>query len=166
MDNNMNFGDGVLDEAKTNVNNRAKGLIKIAIDAVFDYLEGKVKDLPEIIEQLRNSPETEQKIAVLWSEQLSEEGLVPKSYNGLSDKLLISNFRQEGYLDGLYAGYVLAMMALVDNDASKDIILAARDYIRPNLIGHHYDDRDEFIGQYKDEKYSWIDKTNEPLSGI
>ncbi|ARP49666.1 hypothetical protein B6259_01400 [Ruminococcaceae bacterium CPB6] len=159
MDNNVDFGDGVLDEAKADVNNRAKGLVKIAIDAVFDYLEGKVKDLPEIIKQLRNNPETEQKIAALWSEQLSEEGFVPKRYNGLPDNLLISNFRQDGYLDGLYAGYVLAMMALADNDASKDIILATRDYIRRNLIGHHYDDRDEFIGQYKDEKYSWIDKT-------
>lgn len=166
MDNNVNFGDGVLDGAKADINNRAKRLVKIAIDAVFDYLEGKVKDLPETIKQLRNSPETEQKIAALWSEHLSEEGLVPKGYNGLPDNLLISNFHQEGYLDGLYAGYVLAMMALADNDAPKDIILAARDYIRPNLIGHHYDDRDEFIGQYKDEKYSWIDKTREPLSGI
>lgn len=166
MDNNVNLGDGVLDGAKADVNNRAKGLVKIAIDAVFDYLEGKVKDLPKIIEQLRNSPEAEQKIAALWSKHLSEEGLVPKGYNGLPDNLLISNFHQEGYLDGLYAGYVLAMMALADNDAPKDIILAAKDYIRPNLIGHHYDDRDEFIGQYKVEKYSWIDKTREPLSGI
>ena len=91
---------------------------------------------------------------------------MPKGYNNLQDNLLISNFHQEGYLDGLYAGYVLAMMALADNDAPKDIILAARDYIRPYLIGHHYDDRDEFISQYKDEKYSWIDKTREPLSGI
>jgi hypothetical protein len=166
MDNNVDFGDGVLDEAKADVNNRAKGLVKIAIDVVFDYLESKVKDLPEIIKRLRNSPEIEQKTATLWSKHLFEEGLVPKGFNGLPDNLLISNFHQKGYLDGLYAGYVLAMMALADSGASKDIILAARDYIRPNLLGHHYDDRDEFIGQYKDEKYSWIDKTREPLSGI
>ena len=166
MSNNVKFGDGVLDGAKADLNNRTKGLVKIAIDSVFDYLEGKVRDLPTIIEQLRNSPETAQKIAALWSEHLSDEGLVPKGYNGLPDNLLISNFHQEGYLDGLYAGYVLAMMALVDNDVPKDIILATRDYIRPNLIGHHYDSRDEFICQYKDEKYNWIDKTREPLSDI
>ena len=159
MDNNVHFGDGVLDEAKGDINSRAKELVKIAIDVVFDYLEGEVKDLPETIKRLHNSPETEQKIAELWSERLFEEGLVPKGYNSLPDNLLISNFHQEGYFDGLYAGYVLAMMALAENDAPKDIILAARDYIRPNLIGHHYDDRDEFIGQYKGEKYSWIDKT-------
>lgn len=159
MDNNKHFGDGVLDEAKADVNNRTRGLVKIAIDTVFDYLEGKVKDIPETIERLRNSPETEQRIAALWSEHLFEEGLVPKGYSGLADNLLISNFHQEGYLDGLYAGYILAMMALTDNDVPKDIILAARDYIRPNLIGRHYDEKDEIIDQYKNEKYRWIDKT-------
>ena len=41
----------------------------------------------------------------------------------------------------MYVGYILAMMALVDNGASKDTILAVRDYIRPNLMGHHFDDR-------------------------
>ena len=50
------------------------------------------------------------------------------------------------------------MMALVDNGASKDTILAVRDYIRPNLMGHHFGDRDEFISQYKNEKYSWVEK--------
>jgi hypothetical protein len=159
MDNNVHLGDGVLDAAKADVNSRTKELVKIVIDVVYDFLEGKVKDLPETIKRLRNNPETEQEIAVLWSEHLFKAGLVPKGYNGLPDNLLISNFHQEGYVDGLYAGYALAMMALTDNDAPKDIILAARDYIRPNLMGHRYDNRDEFIGQYKNEKYNWIDKT-------
>ena len=166
MDNDVHLGDGVLDKAKADVNNRAKGLAKIAIDTVFDYLEEKVKDLPDIIKRLRNNSETEQKIAAVWSERLFEEDFVPKGYAGLPDSLLISNFHQDGYLEGLYVGYVLAMMALVDNDASKDIILATRDCIRPNLIGHHYNDREEFTGRYKDEKYTWIDKTKEPSSGI
>lgn len=158
MNNNVHLGDGVLDEAKSDVNNRVKGLMKIVIDAVFDYLGGKIEDLPEKIELLRNSPEIEQKIATLWSEHLFEEGLVPKGYNGLPEHFLISNFHQDGYLDGLYTGYILAMMALVDNNISKDIIFSVSDYIRPNLIGHHYDDRDKYIDRYKDEKYSWIDK--------
>ncbi|WP_312443664.1 hypothetical protein [Lacrimispora sp.] len=75
--------------------------------------------------------------------------------------LLISNFHQEKYLAELYTRYILAMMALADNDTPKDIIFFARDYIRPNLIEHHYDDRDVFINRYKDEKYSWIDKGRE-----
>ena len=161
MNNNAHFGDGVFDEAKAVVNNRGKGLIKVTIDTVFDYLEDKAEDLPKIIEQLRNNPETEREIAALWSDHLVEKGLVPKGYNGLPDNLLISNFNQEGYLAGLYIGYILAMMALADNNAPKDLIYTVRDYIRPNLIRHHYNNRDEFINRYKDEKYSWINKTRE-----
>lgn len=158
MDNKVHLGDGVLDEAKTDINDRAKGLVKILIDIVFDYLDGKAKDIPQAIEQIRNNPKAEQEISALWSEHLFKEGLVPKGYNGLPDEILISNLHQTGYLDGMYIGYVLAMMALADNDVSEDIILAIRDYIRPNLIGHHYNNRDEFISQYKSEKYNWIDK--------
>ena len=95
----------------------------------------------------------------VWSEYLVAEGIIPKDYNGISDVLLISNLHQEGYLSGLHAGYLLAMMALVDNDAPKDTILAVRDIIRPNLIGHHYNNREEFTNQYQNERYSWIDKT-------
>lgn len=161
MDNNVHLGDGVLDEAKEDFNNKTKELVKIAMDVVFDSIGDKVKDFPEIIKQLRNNPANEKKVADLWSERLAEEGFVPSSYNGLSNGLLISNFHQEGYLDGLYVGYVLAMMSLVDNNVPKELIIAVRDYVRPNLVGHHYDNRDKFISQYKDEKYSWIDVSKE-----
>ena len=53
--------------------------------------------------------------------------------------------------------YVLAMMALADNGAEKDFILSIRDAMRPNLIGHHYDNRDEFYSKYKTEAYRWIE---------
>lgn len=158
MNNSVNFGDGVFDAAKASVNNRANGLTKIAIDIVFDYLECKIVNLPESIKQLCNNPETEREIVTLWSENLFKEGLVPKGYNGLPDSLVISNLHQEGYLDGLYIGYILAMMAMADNDASEDTILSTRDQIRPNLMGHHYDNRNEFIDRYKDAKYRWIEK--------
>ncbi len=158
LDKNVRFGDGVLDEAKAGVNSGAKELVNTAIDSLIKYLKGKVENLPETIERLLNSPEAEQEITALWSEHLFKEGLVPKGYSGLPDKLLISNFHQQGYIDGLYVGYVLAMMALADNNASKDIILAARDYIRPYLTRHHYDESDEIIDRYKNEKYSWINK--------
>lgn len=108
-----------------------------------------------VINHKKNGKE---KLAALWSEQLFKEGLVPKGYSGLPDKLLVANLHQDGYLNGMYVGYILAMMALVDNGTSKDTILAVRDYIRPNLMGHHFDDRDEFISQYKNEKYSWVEK--------
>ncbi len=158
MSDNVRLGDGVVDEAKAEANNRIKELVKMSVNMFFDYLESQMKDLPDTIKRLRSNPELEQKVEALWSEQLFEEGLVPKGYSGLPDKLLVTNLHQDGYLGGMYVGYILAMMALVDNGASKDTILAVRDYIRPNLMGHHFDDRDEFIGQYKNEKYSWVEK--------
>ena len=174
MGQNVHLGDGVLDEVKTHANSRMKDVGKSFIDDFFDWivdelkdgLKDNAKDWLERIKHLRNSPKTEQQVVALWSKYLFEEGLAPKAYMGLPDNLLISNFHQEGYLDGLYAGYVLAMMALVDNNISKDVILAVRDYIRPNLMGHHYDDREEFLSQYKDEKYCWIDRSRELSSDI
>ena len=104
------------------------------------------------------------KILTLWSNQLCERGLIPKGYNGLPDELLIANFRQEGYLDGLYAGYALAMMALVDNNAEKELIISVRDDIRPNLIGNHYNNRDDFYKRYKGETYSWIERAKKAIT--
>ena len=158
MSENVRLGGGVVDEAKAEANNRIKELVKMSVNMFFDYLESQMKDLPDTIKRLRSNPELEQKVEALWSEQLFEEGLVPKGYSGLPDKLLVTNLHQDGYLGGMYVGYILAMMALVDNGASKDTILAVRDYIRPNLMGHHFDDRDEFISQYKNEKYNWVEK--------
>lgn len=50
------------------------------------------------------------------------------------------------------------MMSLVDNDAPEELVIAVRDDVRPNLIGHSYKDRDEFYSRYKTDKYSWVDK--------
>ena len=73
MSENVRLGDGVVDEAKTEANNRIKELVKIAVNMFFDDLEGRVKDLPETIKRLRNNPDIEQKLAALWSEQLFKE---------------------------------------------------------------------------------------------
>ena len=50
------------------------------------------------------------------------------------------------------------MMALVDNDAEKELIISVRDDIRPNLIGNYYNNRDDFYKGYKGETYSWIER--------
>ena len=94
----------------------------------------------------------------LWSSQLAEKGLTPDGYVGLSDDILVDNLHQDGYLDGLYVGYALAMMSLADNYASRELIVSVRDDIRPKLLGHHYNDRAELLSSYKDEKYSWIER--------
>ena len=53
----------------------------------------------------------------------------------------------------MYVGYILALMSLIDNGADEEVILAVRDAVRPNLLDHSYDDRDEFIDKFNDEKY-------------
>lgn len=158
MSNNICLDDGITDEAKTQFHNRVNRLAKISIDVVFDYLESHVKEFPDMIKHLRNNQDIEENVEKLWSAVLFEERLIPKGYSNLPNKLLVANFHQMGYLEGLHVGYILAMMALVDNGVTKEMTLAIRDYIRPNLIGHHFDDRNEFIHEYMDEKYSWIEK--------
>lgn len=159
MDNNVHLGDGVLDEAKSTINSELKELLNTLIVDFFDWFKRNKNDIPEAVKRLLDSPEAKQEIVSLWSERLFEKGLVPKGYKGLPDDLLISNFHQTGYLDGLFVGYTLAMMALVDNNAPKEMIIAVRDYIRPNLLGHYYGNKDEFIGPYKEnERYTWIEK--------
>ncbi len=161
MENNENkvrLGDGILDAAKTDINNRIEAVAKNLVSMFFDYLDQKVKDLPETIRQHKNNPETTQKIAKMWSEELFSHGLIPRGYAGLSDELLIHNFRQEGYLDGLYAGYALALTAMADKGVQEEIIIAVRDALRPNLFGHSYEERAEFIDLLKDEKYKWINR--------
>ena len=95
----------------------------------------------------------------MWSGQLAEKELIPKGYAGLPDNLLIDNLHQDGYLNGLSVGYALAMMSLVDNNASKELAIAVRDEMRPNLIGQHYNDRNDFYNLYKSEKYNWIENS-------
>lgn len=153
----VRLGDGVADKVKENINENMSDALTMLSNIAFDYIKDKIKDIPKGIEKLLSSTDAQKEIVTLWSNQLCEKGLIPKGYNGLPDELLIANLHQTGYLDGLYAGYVLAMMALVDNDAEKELIISVRDNIRPNLIGHHYNDRDEFYKRYKGETYNWIE---------
>ncbi|MBU9725515.1 hypothetical protein [Diplocloster modestus] len=159
--NTVHLGENVADDVKLAVNEEMKAIMKMVITTFSQSLKAKIPELPEKIEkkikEIVDKPETVDEIAEVWSRELYKKGLVPKGYNGLPDELLIANFHQDGYLDGLYAGYVLAMMALVDNEAEKELILSVRDDIRPNLVGHHYDNRDEFYKRFKGETYSWIE---------
>lgn len=157
-ENSVRLGEGVSNEVKTAINQEMTDAAKVFIGIVSKIVKEKIKDAPGKLEQLLNSKETEQELLDLWSDKLVQEGLIPKVYSGLREEHLIVNMHQDGYLGGLYAGYTLAMMGLVDNHASEELILSVRDYIRPNLIGHHYDNKDEFYSKYKDEKYSWVEK--------
>lgn len=161
MENNtskVKLGDGVADVTKGVINDRTKNLSQNLVNMFFDYLEQKVKELPETIRQLRNNSEATQEIAKMWSDELYSKGYIPNGYVGLSDEMLIHNFHQEGYLDGLYAGYALAMTAMADQGIQEETIIAVRDILRPNLIRHTYEGRAEFTDLLKNEKYRWIEQ--------
>lgn len=155
--NSVKIGDGLADGVKSKVNQESLGICNLLLERLFEYLKGKVQDID--FEKLLSKKNKEELIS-LWSSTLAEKGIISEGYAGLPDNLLIDNMHQDGYLDGLYAGYTLAMMSLVDNNAPKALILSVRDEVRPNLVGHHYNDREAFRLRYKDEKYSWIEKFN------
>jgi hypothetical protein len=154
----VRIGDGVVDKVKENINENLSDALTLLSNIVFGFIKDKIKTAPKEIENLLSNSNTKQEIVTLWSNQLFEKGLIPKGYNGLPDELLITNLHQTGYLDGLYAGYAIAMMSLVDNKAETELIRSVRDDMRPNLMGHHYNDRDEFCKKYKSETYYWVEK--------
>lgn len=93
----------------------------------------------------------------LWSSQLVEEGLVPSGYGGLPIDLLIENLHQTGYVDGLYSGYVLAMISLVDNNAPREPIASVKkNDLFPKPIALRYRDCHELVSRLDDEKYRWV----------
>ena len=152
------LGDGVIDYLTSVANQELSSFGESAIRAVFKFLQDKFQDInfDELIAKLTKRDKEE--ITLLWSSQLVEEGLLPKGYADLPDGLLVHNLHQEGYLDGLYVGYVLAMMSLEDNHAPKELILSVRDDIKPKLLGNYYENRDELLSPYKSEKYGWIER--------
>ena len=156
-ENKVQLGDGVSDGLKNEINIEILDMGKELINIVAKYLKKKIKDID--LDKLLSKKDKEEIIS-LWSGQLAESKLVQKAYAGLPDNLLIDNLHQDGYLDGLFVGYALAMMSLVDNNASKELTIAVRDEMRPNLIGHHYNDRNDFYTLYKREKYNWVENSN------
>jgi hypothetical protein len=156
----VHLGDGVMNAAKAEVNERAQGVVSSLVDMFFDYLDGKIKEIPDAIKRLRDDPKTKKEVAALWSEKLYEQGIIPKGYAGLPDEFLIHNFKQDGYLSGLYAGMAIAMMSLVDNGAPEELAIAVRDDMLPNMLCHSYEDcREDFLDKYEgDEKYQWLRK--------
>lgn len=154
----IKLGDGVADDLKLKTNQELSDIGKLVIEEFSKFLKEKIQgiDFDELF-----SKKNQEEFIEMFSSQLTEQGLIPYGYCGLPDKLLIDNLHQDGYLQGLYVGYVLSMMALVDNEASKDLIIATRDDDRLNLMGHHYNESDEFINKFKDEKYNWVNSAKQ-----
>ena len=151
----VHLGDGVLDAAKATANERASDLAVTLTHMLFDYFVGAVKDLPETIKNWLANPETEKEVAALLSHQLYEQGVIPEGYSGLPTDLLIHNFHQDGYLDGMYAGYLISMIALEESGISKDVLLAARKTIMPRFFKKSYEDRKELFEELEGEMRKW-----------
>lgn len=156
-DKSIHKSNRIVDEVTRNIGDNVVEFLNLLTNEFFNYLKDKVKDVPKEIEKLLSNQEAKKEITVQWSNQLLEKGFISKGYNGLPDEFIVANLRQEGYLDGLYAGYVLALMSLVDNDADKDLILSVKDDLQSSLLGHHYDDRNEIYDRYKGKAYSWLE---------
>ena len=157
----VRLGDGIVDDLKLTANQELSDMGKMLIGVISKFAKEKIQgiNLDELF-----SKKNEEDLLNLWSIQLVQKGLIPQGYSGLPENLLIDNLHQTGYLDGIYAGYILAMMSLVDNEAPENLILSVRDDIRPKLIGHHYNNRGEFSEQYKSEKYSWIEQASKEVA--
>lgn len=151
----MSENESLYDATKNKIKHESSETINLLIDTFFEFVKEKIK---EIDWNKQFTKKDKDELLNLWSNQLVDKGMIPKGYAWIPDKLLIDNIHQEGYLDGMYVGYILAMMSLVDNNASADLICSVRDDVRQNLVGHHYNDREEFIKQFKDEKYSSINE--------
>ena len=154
----VRLGEGVIDVTKARANEKMQDIASMAVDMLFDYLKGKVKEIPDAIKNLLADPKTKKEVIALWSEQLYEQGVIPKEYTGLLDELLIHNFKQDGYMSGLYAGMAIAMMSLVDNGVPKELAIAVRDDMLSNMVCHTYEEcMEDFIDRYEgEEKYQWL----------
>ena len=162
---NVQLGDDVLEVAKTNTNERTQEIVSLLVNMLFDYIESKVKDLPKTVKKIRKNPETAKEVSTLWSRQLYENGLIPYGYNGLTDNLLIHNFHQDGYLDGMYVGYLLSMITLAENGVDKNTLLSARKDILLKFGKKSYESRETLCKELEKEMQKWtrnpvIDKSN------
>ena len=159
MGEEVKLGDGVADGLKQEFNDELLSAGKELIQTIFRYLRGKVQDIDfdDLLKKI--SERDEEEILSLWSSQLAEENLAPKGYAGLSNDLLVRNLHQDGYLDGIYSGYVLAMMSLIDNNAPRELIESTRNDLLSKQVGLRYDERDKLAARLKDKKYSWVESS-------
>ena len=155
-----NFDDGVIDAVKDEFNRQASQYARELVRKAFAFIREKSENLPTEVEKLLSDKKAEDAVVSLWANQLYAEGIVPKGYVGLQDKDFVHNLRQEGYIDGMYVGYIQTLVAMIDNGVEKEKILAVRDALRANLWGHRYEDSAEFTNLLKDEKYRWIETEN------
>lgn len=155
---NVKLSDGVADNLMQSLNNELSEIGKTLIELISEFVKERIRDI-----DLRElfSKKDEDKLLNIWYSQLVEKGLIPKVYEGLPEDMLIHNLHQEGYLQGMYVGFALALMSLVDNSAEENLILSVMDDIRPNLVCYQYEDSSEFLDRFKSEKYNMVNSLSD-----
>ena len=159
----IHLGDGVIDSAKKDINKRLQGLSEDLIGIVFDYIEDHVKNgvknLPEKIKQLRENPMTKKDIESLWSKTLYEKGLVGSGSVGLPDELILHNFRQSGYNDGIFVGHLLTFEALEQKGISREMLLELHKSMFNDLLGNSVDGVSDLLDSLYNEVKNWTKNT-------
>lgn len=107
---NVKLSDGVADNLMQSLNNELSEIGKTLIELISEFVKERIRDI-----DLRElfSKKDEDKLLNIWYSQLVEKGLIPKVYEGLPEDMLIHNLHQEGYLQGMYVGFALALMSSV-----------------------------------------------------
>ena len=115
---NVKLSDGVADNLMQSLNNELSEIGKTLIELISEFVKERIRDI-----DLRElfSKKDEDKLLNIWYSQLVEKGLIPKVYEGLPEDMLIHNLHQEGYLQGMYVGFALALMSLEDNNAEENL---------------------------------------------
>ncbi len=158
--NGVRLGDGVADDLIQDINQNLSDIGKVLIGVFSKFIKEKIQgiNLDELF-----CKKNEEDLLALWSNQLVKEGLIPQEYARLPGKYLIhyiQQMQQTAYVDGIYTGYILTMMSLVDNEAPENLIFSVRNDVLPNLV-QHYNNREEVYQRYKSEKYGWIIQASE-----
>ena len=149
----VKLGDGVADALVEKTNQYLEQIGAELLQVVVDYVRKKIQDF-DLEKALQSvSKKDRDEIMIEWSSRLAAEGLIPGSYGGLSEQLLIANLQQEGYLDGIYAGYALVMMSLIDNGAPNGLVTSVVADVSPKLFREHYKDREEIFASFEDGRY-------------
>lgn len=155
----VRLGDGVANDLKQDINQNLSDIGKICIDVFSKFIKEKIQgiDLDELF-----SKKNKEDILALCSNQLAKEGLIPQEYGELPGKYLIHHMqqmRQIAYVDGIFAGYCLTMMSLMDNEVPENIIFSIKNDVCPNLA-QRYNNREEIYKRYESKKYRWLKQTS------
>lgn len=145
----------IVSEVGTEVTDRTKSFVKKCVKAFFDYLESRIDEFPELIEKIREDSKIKKEMEAEFSKSLYAAGLIPRAYAGLPDSLLVHNLQNDGYEDGLYTGYKIALMAMEDSQILYEEKIEIYDYFWRCLAMNRAELREK-IKNFDDTSYTGV----------